>query len=279
MNALTTTLGYAEIERLGVAIAKSGLFGIRTPEQAIALMMIASAEGRHPALAARDYSIIQGKPSKTAEAMLRDFIDGGGTVKWHELTDAKADATFKHPAGGEVRISWDMDRAKKAGLAGKDLWQKYPRQMLRSRCVSEGVRTIWPMATSGLYEPGEVADFTTTIDHEPEPEKPSARPPTRREEINADVPLEPQPQKMSWSQWADSLEISVREATNAELGRLLARAEVTEIYRLAKEGKPSPAKQRIIDAMTEAEERYLADPPEPEEDAPEIKGEEYVGAG
>lgn len=297
-------LTYQDIERLGANIARSGLFGIKTPEQAVALMMIAQAEGRHPALAARDYDVIQGRPSKKSEAMLRDFLEAGGKVEWHKLDDAIADATFHHPQGGKVRISWDMERANKAGLGGKDNWKKFPRQMLRSRCISEGVRTVWPMATSGLYEPGEVADFTTTIDHEPEPEKP-ARPQwrsaegedadrleaaeakaakTAREQINRDVPLadtpsEPQPQKMSWSQWADSLEISVREATNAELGRLLARAEVTEIYRLAKEGKPSPAKQRIIDAMAEAEERYLADPPEPEEDAPAIKGEEKVFAG
>jgi hypothetical protein len=148
-----------DVERMAIGIAKSGLFGIKTPEQAFALMMIAQAEGRHPAEAARDYDIIQGRPAKKADAMLRDFLSSGGKVQWHTLTDAKADATFSHPSGGELRIDWDMDRAKKAGLGGKDMWSKYPRQMLRSRVISEGVRSVCPSATSGMYVPEEVKDF------------------------------------------------------------------------------------------------------------------------
>jgi hypothetical protein len=178
MNAIVP-LAFGEIERLAVSIARSGLFGIKTPDQAMALMLISQAEGRHPALAARDFDIIQGRPAKKAEAMLRDFLEAGGSVKWHALDDTIADATFSHPQGGSARISWDMKRAGAAGLGGKDNWKKFPRQMLRSRTVSEGVRTIWPMATSGLYEPGEVADIPAhtgpTIEHEPPPPAPEPR--------------------------------------------------------------------------------------------------------
>jgi hypothetical protein len=39
------------------------------------------------------------------------------------------------------------------------MWKKYPRQMLRARVVSEGVRTVFPMATSFMYVPEEVAEF------------------------------------------------------------------------------------------------------------------------
>lgn len=140
-------------------IAESGLFGVKNPQQALALMLVSQAEGRHPALAARDYDIIQGRPSKKAEAMLRDFIAAGGSVEWHTLTDTSADATFSHQQGGTVRITWDMERAKKAGLKNKDMYDKYPRQMLRSRVVSEGVRTVYPAATSGMYVPEEVQEF------------------------------------------------------------------------------------------------------------------------
>jgi hypothetical protein len=148
-----------DIEKLADAVARSRMFGIQTREQALVLMAIAQAEGRHPAEAARDYSIIQGKPAKTAEAMMRDFLHAGGKVEWHTLSDDVADATFSHPQGGTIRILWDIGRANKAGLAGKDMWKKYPRQMLRSRCVSEGVRTVCPSATSGFYVPEEVRDM------------------------------------------------------------------------------------------------------------------------
>jgi hypothetical protein len=127
-----------EVQIMAAAVAKSGLFGVKSHEQALALMLVSQAEGRHPALAARDYDVIQGRPAKKAEAMLRDFFAGGGKVEWHQLDDTIADAT---------------------GLGGKDMWSKYPRQMLRSRTVSEGVRTVWPAATSGMYVPEEVQDF------------------------------------------------------------------------------------------------------------------------
>lgn len=148
-----------DMNRMAEAVAKSGLFGVKTADQALALMLVAQAEGRHPAMAARDYDIIQGRPAKKTEAMLRDFLEGGGKVEWHALDDTTADATFSHPAGGSVRIEWNLKRASAAGLSGRDMWKKYPRQMLRSRCVSEGIRTVCPMATSGMYVPEEVRDF------------------------------------------------------------------------------------------------------------------------
>lgn len=160
MNALAPIAQFAvsDMERMARAFAGSKLFGVTNPEQALALCLIAQAEGRHPASAAQDYHIIQGKPSKKADAMLRDFLSGGGKVEWHKLDDTIADATFSHPAGGSLRITWDMKRAQQAQLKTA-MWTKFPRQMLRARVVSEGVRTVFPMATSGMYVPEEVQEF------------------------------------------------------------------------------------------------------------------------
>lgn len=152
-------VGLAEIQKMAEAVAKSKLFGAQTTEQAMALMLVAQAEGLHPAIAARDYDIIQGRPSKKSEAMMRSFIANGGRVKWLKLDDTCAEATFSHAAGGEVTIKWDLARATTAGLSAKDMYKKYPRQMLRARCISEGVRTVCPMATSGMYVPEEIIDL------------------------------------------------------------------------------------------------------------------------
>lgn len=158
MTNAVAIIPFGEMERLAVAVAKSKLFGIETPEQALTLMAIAHAEGRHPALAAQDYHIVKNRPVKKAEAMQRDFIAAGGRIEWHKLDDTIADATFSHPHGGSVRIVWDMERAKRAELGGNGMYKKFPRQMLRSRTVSEGVRTVFPAATSGMYVPEEVPE-------------------------------------------------------------------------------------------------------------------------
>ena len=149
-----------DIERAGSYIAKSGLFGVKTPEQAIALRLVAQAEGRNPFEAARDYHIIQGRPALKADAILARFQQAGGSVRWIELSDTKAVAEFSHPQGGKVTIDWDLDRAKRAGLLGKDNWRNYPRQMLRARVISEGVRTIYPGVCVGTYTVEEVQDMS-----------------------------------------------------------------------------------------------------------------------
>lgn len=142
------------------AIVASKLWPGANPATVLMLCFLAEAEGHHPAVVYRDYHIMSGKPSKKAEAILRDFIEGGGKVEWHALDDKSADATFVHPSAPKgARITWTLDRAQKAGVSGNAMWKKYPRQMLRSRCISEGVRTVYPGATSGLYEEGEVADI------------------------------------------------------------------------------------------------------------------------
>lgn len=174
-----------DIYKIGEVMAKSRLFGVTTPEQAIALCFIAQAEGRHPAIAANDYNIIQNRPAKKSEAMLRDFLASGGKVEWHASTDDIADATFSHPAGGSLRVTWDKSRATMAGIGGKENWKKYPRQMLRARCVSEGVRAVCPAATSGMYVPEEVQDFDPpkTIDQEPKVVEPESTKKTEKEEL------------------------------------------------------------------------------------------------
>ena len=156
-----------EVERMAMAVAKSGLFGIKEPNQALALMLIAQAEGLHPAIAARDYNIIQGRPALKADAMLARFQSAGGKVEWITLTDERVVGKFTHAQGGAVEIDWDMARAKKAGLGGKDNWTKWPRQMLRARVISEGIRTVFPGCISGFYAPEEVMDFAPEKDITP----------------------------------------------------------------------------------------------------------------
>lgn len=152
-------MSMSDVRGVAEAIAKGGLFGSKDPYAVLTLCLLAQAEGQHPAVVFRDYHIISGKPAKKADAMLRDFLSGGGKVEWHRLDDECADATFSHPAGGVARISWDAARVQRAQLGGNAMHKKYPRQMLRSRVISEGVRTVYPGATSGLYVPEEAATF------------------------------------------------------------------------------------------------------------------------
>jgi hypothetical protein len=144
---------------MALAVAKSGLFGVKTPDQAMALMLIAQAEGLHPAIAARDYHVINGRPTLKADAMLARFHSAGGSVRWGEYTDRRVVGTFSHPQGGSVEVEWTLDMATSAGLTKNPTWKSYPRQMLRARCVSEGIRTVFPGVVVDTYTPEEAEDM------------------------------------------------------------------------------------------------------------------------
>ena len=156
-------------------------------------MMIAHAEGRHPALAARDYDVIQGKPAKKSEAMMRDFIEAGGKVEWHALTDEIADATFTHAQTGSVRRStgtWIAHAplaspAKTTGRSSRALLLRKPGGV-RGR-----PQLVWPLATSGMYVPEEQADYGTarTSYTGPTLEAEVEAPSDARQAINDAVPM------------------------------------------------------------------------------------------
>jgi hypothetical protein len=147
-----------DLQTMAQAVAESGLFGIKTAKEAMGLMLVAQAEGRHPALVARDYHIVNGKPALKADAMLARFQEAGGKIEWLQLDDTKAEAKFIHPQGNAT-ISWDMARMQKAELGKNGMWKKYPRQMLRSRVISEGIRTVLPGCICGVYEVEEIRDM------------------------------------------------------------------------------------------------------------------------
>lgn len=164
-----------DMERMARAIAASGLFGVQRPEQALALMLIAQAEGLPPAIAARDYHVIGTRPALKADAMLARFQAAGGRVRWEHLDESRAVGVLSHPAGGEVRIEWTIEMARSAGLTKNPTWQKFPRAMLRARVVSEGIRTVFPGVVVGAYTPEEIQDMeasevTATVEREALPD-------------------------------------------------------------------------------------------------------------
>jgi hypothetical protein len=156
---MTALVPFNDLQQMGVALAKSGLFGMKSPEQAIALMLVAQAEGQHPATIAQDYDIIQGKATRKTHSVMARFQAAGGSVNWHSLTAETADATFSHPQGGSLRMVWTFEQARKAGLTNKDNWKNYPRAMLRARCIAEGVRAVYPAAIGGMLVAEEAQDM------------------------------------------------------------------------------------------------------------------------
>lgn len=170
---MSKELALQDMQIMAAAACKSGLFAMPSPEAALTLMLLCQAEGLHPIQALRQYHIIKGRPAMRADAMQAAFQNAGGKIQWHERSDDKASATFSHPAGGDLTVTWTIEQAKKAGLTNNPTWQKFPRAMLSARVTSEGCRAVYPAVVCGLYEPSEIMDFDEPETKQPKSKKPS----------------------------------------------------------------------------------------------------------
>ena len=157
---MSNIVPFADMQQMAKAIADSRLFGLTDVNQVLALGMVAQAEGHAFATAARDYHVIQGRPALKADAMMARFQAAGGKVNWEVYTDERVTGNFSHPNGGTLSVTWTIEQARAIGLVKPGSgWQKFPRAMLRSRCISEGIRSVYPGSVTGFYSPEEVQDF------------------------------------------------------------------------------------------------------------------------
>jgi hypothetical protein len=144
------------IKTIGLAIFKSGIFGLDKPEQGEILAMQCMVEKKSPLELARTYHFIQGQLAIRSDALLAKFQQAGGIVVWTERTDEKVKATFRKGTSSADIVA-DMKEYVGNGTALgkdgklKDNWKKWPRRMLTARAISEGVRLIAPECCFGTY--------------------------------------------------------------------------------------------------------------------------------
>ena len=235
---------------MGEMIAGSGMFGCTKTEQGMVLAMQCLAEGKAPLELAKTYHIIEGKLTMRADAMLGGYLSRGGKVKWTERSDKRVAATWICD-GNEVEIAVTIEEMTKNGVAVgnngklKTNWQRFPRQMLTARNVSEAIRLLMPQIVAGIYTPEEVSDFSNNDKHsipvqtvQPVQQIPYAQP------ANVDVVIE---------------DNSAKESLASRIDELLGKYEPAATnYLMAKGYLKAGQNYRDLDAMTA--QRMLASP-------------------
>jgi hypothetical protein len=53
-----------------------------------------------------------------------------------------------------------------SGYTDKDNWKKYPKEMMRARCLVYGCRALFPEVLSGFYTDMEMNDVSKVSEHE-----------------------------------------------------------------------------------------------------------------
>lgn len=147
------------IQEQAAALIRSGFMprAIKTPAQAIAVMLAGRELGLPPMQSIRAIAIVDGKPTLSAETMLAlAYQRVPGIVVNVETKVDGAVVTGKRPGGAEVTVQFTIEDAKAAGLLSKQNWRQYPQAMFRARAISAWCRVVAPDAILGAYTPEEL---------------------------------------------------------------------------------------------------------------------------
>ncbi len=133
---------------------------IKTPAQAVAIILTGQELGMPPMRAIRSLSIVKGKVVEAADSQLARFKADGGRAQFRTLDDAQAVLWLRHPNGDEHVEEFGIEDARRAGLLSNNQWRSYPRAMLRSRAITAGLKSIGWEGAVGNYDPDEARAFT-----------------------------------------------------------------------------------------------------------------------
>lgn len=125
-----------------------------SPENCLLIILSAMELGFMPMQGMRMFSIISGKVALTADgiaALVMKRRDVCEYLTMKELTDDHCTYVGKRVGGQEFSYTFTMADAKKAGLINH-MYQKFPRPMLRARCISAISKAGFPDLAAGLYE-------------------------------------------------------------------------------------------------------------------------------
>ena len=194
------------------AAQNSGLYAGVGQESKIFMILLAAREiGISPMLALNGgIWNIQGKIEISARLMNSLVRRAGHSIKVIESTDTTCTLLGKRTDGDSFECTFSMEDAIKAGLAGGNVWKKYPSDMLYNRCMSRLARRLFSDVIGTAYVEGEISearsaeklplaeseDVTSRYVPEPEPKpsppvnEPSSPPPLQKIDMDQLTELE-----------------------------------------------------------------------------------------
>jgi hypothetical protein len=180
---------YNEVEQFGKAMVASGFFeGVNQISQAIVKIQAGAEIGLPPFASMTGVHIIKGKPVLGAN-LIATLIKNDPRYDYRvQRLDDEACMIFFYEHGQKVGESeFTTVNAKAAGINNQN-WQKFPRNMLFARAISNGAKWYTPGIFGGMpvYTPDE---FGIPVDEEGDVLEGSYTP--------APTPVEVQPQPVA----------------------------------------------------------------------------------
>lgn len=164
-----------DVWRMATTVAASGLYGVKSVEEAMVRIATGMELGLSPMQSIRGVYVISAggmsRPTLSADmmaAVVRNRADVCRYFRMVESTDKRA--TYETQRVGDpepVRMSYTIEQAHRASLADKGTWKQHPEAMLRARATSALARVVYPDILNGLYDPSELEDIGPAHDTRP----------------------------------------------------------------------------------------------------------------
>jgi hypothetical protein len=150
----------AEVKDLAKIAIASGLApkDVRSAEAAFVIIATGMELGLSPMQALRGIHVINGKPILSSDLIVA-LVKRHPLCAYFSLIESTAErATYTTHRNGEpteTSLTWTLEDARRADLAGKGTWKHHPTAMLRARCSAALARAVYPDLLLGIYEEGE----------------------------------------------------------------------------------------------------------------------------
>lgn len=159
-------------------LAKSGLLPqeLDTPAKVFLVLQQGRELGLQPMQAINGIYVVKNRTGLTANLMA-SLIRQSKNVDFEVTKWTEEECVMEFSRGKKKYhpVSYTMEDAKRAGLLSvnprtgkmREGWAKYPKEMLKARCLAKGARLYCADIIQGMYTVDELEDIT---DEEPEPE-------------------------------------------------------------------------------------------------------------
>lgn len=168
---------FAALMQMAEMLAKSGFMPskLNTAGKVLAVILTGRELGLPPMLSTRSIKIMEdtGLPIVAADVLLGAFKRAGGKSNFKHLDDKRGELWLKHPNGDEYTEIFTIEDAKRAGLtekrggAGGNNWVKYPKAMIRSRCITAGLKSLGWEPAAGVYDADEAEEIAASAGKAP----------------------------------------------------------------------------------------------------------------
>jgi hypothetical protein len=185
-----------QIQELANAIAGTEFVPkpLRGKPAAVTAAILTGRElGIGPMTALSHLNVIDGRPSMSSQLMRALVLAAGHSFRVVESTTTKCTVAGKRRGESEwSSVTWTMDDARQANLAGKVNWKTYPRAQLIARATGELCRNVFADVLGGMaYTSEEMADTPDSAAPDAPAAAPSSAGTTRVSRKRSEAPAAP----------------------------------------------------------------------------------------